>query len=188
MTPASRLLSLSIVGLAATVTVASCGELAPLTGEGPLSLPDGHGFVMAPATTPMYMTVTGCTEESVDLSIESVEALDPWDATEVTWAVAWPDEPPSVAGAEGPAPSPPFTALAEDEGGRTAPCGDADREGPVLAAQFPSADTTDIGFERIRVRYSAGGTTYTGESDISFGLCGRNVADPVDSCVAGADE
>ncbi|MDP3890061.1 hypothetical protein [Nocardioides sp.] len=152
------------------------------TGRGPLVLPDGYTGVMAPSKGPTFMTLSGCVEgdEEIEIEIQEVEALEPWSDAELVWKITWPKpaRPVQIGSARGTAPRR-FTDLPSS--GSPRPCGSG-ANAPVLAVEFPRATSAHIGFEAVRVRYSADGKDYVADYDITLGICAKGVPASAGPC------
>lgn len=146
--------------------------------RGPLSLPDGHQVLLAPSKDRGFFTIPACVEETgeMQLEIKQVAALRPWADAEVTWKITWPpkDRPVLVGSAYGTAPRR-FVDLPSK--GVAEPCRIAD-DSPVLAVEFPRAESEHLGFDGLRVHYTADGESYQADYDVSFGICAKGVSDP----------
>lgn len=168
-----RGLALGLLVTAAAGTFAVYSLSGAGRGEGPLVISEGLSARGAPSDDALYYTLHACTEEPTDLRITAVDSLGVWsEGGAPTWLVAWPTEVNKVGAGPAPAPRELFTPVGEDAGGVSPGCG-PDFHAPLLAAEFPHADTADVGFDHIRVHYTADDRDFSAEYEISFGVCGQ---------------
>lgn len=181
----------SLVRTASSLTVLT--SLVALSGcvvgekgaepRGPLQLPDGHTLALAPSDRPMYATIDACFAATGEARVEEVRPVGEWAVQELTWQVAWPGQQP-VLRAAGAAPAPRLFVSVPSSASVESVC-DGGGEPVVIAVEFPHATTSDVGFDSLEVRYVLNDEEHVDIYEVSLGVCGSEVAEPVDACAWG---
>lgn len=148
--------------------------------RGPLQLPDGHTLALAPSSRAMYATVDACFTATGEARVEEVRAVGQWADDDLTWKVAWPGEQP-VLRAAGAAPAPQLFVSIPASASVESVC-DGGGEPVVIAVEFPRATTSDVGFDSVEVRYVLNDEEHVDTFEVSMGVCGSDVSEPVDAC------